>query len=209
MESVVFEEAQANLVSSMARIHHDTLPDDFLPSLGLDFLEKVYYPAAITSKNGITLVALLGKEPIGFVTVAHDSQSFNREMLRGNLLTLAKYSLRAIFRDARYLIKNIQVFWSAVITRPDPIKGEIVYIAVDQDYQGQGIGKKLVWAALDYLRLKGSQFCRTKTLAENVRVIKMYERMGWSVRDHFRLIGLDYVTIVSPPIHSHSRCSGK
>jgi ribosomal protein S18 acetylase RimI-like enzyme len=89
------------------------------------------------------------------------------------LLALAKYSLRAILRDARYLIKNIQVFWSAVIASPDAIKGEIVYIAVGQDYQGQGIGKKLVRAALDYLRLKGCDFCRTKTLAENVGVLQM------------------------------------
>jgi ribosomal protein S18 acetylase RimI-like enzyme len=201
MERVVLKEAQANLIPSIGRIHHDTLPDDFLPSLGLDFLEQIYYPAAIASKNGITLVALVGREPIGFVTVAHHSRNFTRDILRGNLLAILKYSLRMIIRDVRYLIKNIQVFWSAVITKPDPIKGEIVFIAVDQDYHGQGIGKKLVYAALDYLSLKGSHLCRTKTLAENDGVIKMYEAMGWHLRDRFRLIGREYVTIVSPPIH--------
>ena len=32
------------------------LPDDFLPSLGLDFLERVYYHAALVSKHAQTLV---------------------------------------------------------------------------------------------------------------------------------------------------------
>jgi ribosomal protein S18 acetylase RimI-like enzyme len=114
---------------------------------------------------------------------------------------LAIYAFRATFRDPRHLSKSLEVFWSVAASKPDPAKGEIVFIAVDQAHRGQGVGKKLVVAALDYLRQKGVQFCRTKTLAQNIGVIKMYERMGWHVRDRFRLIGREYVTIVSPPTY--------
>ena len=70
-------------------------------------------------------------------------------------------------------------------------------IAVDGHSRGQGVGKKLVLATLEYLSEEGVDRCRTKTLATNHGVIRMYEGMGWIVRDRFGLIGRDYVTMVS------------
>lgn len=198
---IVIRTAQPDHLCQVAEIHYRSLPDDFLPSLGLDFLEQMYYPAAFQSQHAATLVALEDGHPVGFVTIAHDSDRFTREILRRRLPVLATYALRAALRDPRHLSKSLEVFRSVVASKPDPIKGEIVFIAVDQTHRGQGVGKKLVTAALDYLRQKGVQFCRTKTLAQNIGVIKMYERMGWRVRDRFRLIGREYVTIVSPPTY--------
>lgn len=200
-KDVVIQTAQPDHLPVVAAIHHSSLPDDFLPSLGLDFLQRVYYPAAFQSQNGATLVALDGGQPVGFVTIAHDSARFTREILRTRLPVLATYALRAALRDPRHLRKSLEVFWSVLASKPDPIKGEIVFIAVDQTCRGQGIGKELVVAALDYLCQKGVRFCRTKTLAQNIGVVKMYEGMGWHIRDRFRLIGREYVTIVSPPTY--------
>ena len=89
--------------------------------------------------------------------------------------------------------------WSVVTAANDPLPGEIVFIAVDPAHHGRGVGPALVGAALAYLKSRGLDACRTKTLAANRRVIRMYERLGWNVRDRFRAIGRDYVTLVSPP----------
>lgn len=199
--NVVIQTAQPGHLSAVARIHYRALPDDFLPSLGLDFLERVYYPTAFQSQHAATLVALKGGHPVGFVTIAHDSECFTRSILRGRLLILAAYALRAALRDPRHLSKSLEVFWSVGASKPDPVKGEIVFIAVDQAHRGQGVGKKLMVAALHYLRQKGVPSCRTKTLAQNVGIIKMYEGMGWRVRDRFWLIGREYVTIVRSPVY--------
>jgi ribosomal protein S18 acetylase RimI-like enzyme len=97
-----------------------------------------------------------------------------------------------------HLVKSAEVLWSVLTSRKDPIDGEIVLIAVDGAHRGRGVGKALVAAALEYLGEKGVRQCRTKTLAANTGVIAMYEGLGWHVRDRFRLIGREYVTIVSP-----------
>jgi ribosomal protein S18 acetylase RimI-like enzyme len=196
MSRLVIQPAKLNFLPDIARIHHSSLSDDFLPSLGLDFLAEVYYPQAIQSDYARTLIALIDEVPVGFVTVAHDSERFTQDVLKGRLIALTKYALRAMLRDPNYVRKCLEVFWSAVGAKPDPIKGEIVFIAVDQAHQGQGIGKQLVKAAADYLCQKGIPSCRTKTLATNRHIIRMYEGMGWQVRNHFHLIGREYVTLV-------------
>jgi len=192
--------AEPSLGPALARIHQGALPDDFLPSLGLAFLERVYYPATFTSPRGANLVALDCEAPVGFVTIAHDTTAFTRDVLRGRLTAMAWSALRAAVRRPSRLLVSAEVLCS-VITRPaDSVAGEIVLIAVDAGHRGRGFGRALVAAALGYLREHGVDFCTTKTLASNTSVIRMYEQMGWHVRETFRLIGRDYVTLVSPPL---------
>lgn len=184
--------------AQLARIHRSALPDDFLPSLGIRFLERVYYPATFRSSHGAHLLALDASAPVGFVTIAHDSAAFTTDVMRGRWLTLAASAARAALSSPSHLMLSAEVLWS-VLTRPrDPVDGEIVLIAVEGAHRGRGVGKALVAAALEYLRQHGVGVCRTKTLAANTGVIAMYEGLGWHVRDRFRLIGKEYVTIVSP-----------
>jgi ribosomal protein S18 acetylase RimI-like enzyme len=184
--------------ADLARIHRQALSEDFLPSLGADFLERVYYPATFGSTHGANLVAMAGGQPVGFVTIAHDSPAFTRDVVGSNLPALAYYAARAALRRPAHLKLSMEVAWAALFGRPDPLPGEIVLIAVDAAHRGHGTGTALVRSSLEYLRAHGVARCRTKTLAANASVIAMYERLGWHVRDRFRLIGRDYVTIVSP-----------
>ncbi|HWI17104.1 MAG TPA: GNAT family N-acetyltransferase [Vicinamibacterales bacterium] len=184
---------------AIARIHSEALPADFLPSLGRDFLARVHYPATFASPYGVNLVAVSAEStPIGFVTVAHDAARFSGDVMRRGLLSIAWYVLRATLRDPRHLRLSAEVLWSVLTGRPDPVNGEIFLIAVDRAWQGKGAGQALVRASLAYLSEHGVDRCRTKTLASNDHVIRMYERLGWAVRDRFSLIGRSYVTIVSP-----------
>jgi len=182
----------------LARIHSEALPNDFLPSLGRDFLERVYYPATMRSSHGAHLVARDGGEAVGFVTIAHATVAFTRDVLRGRTGALARYAIRRALQQPAHLRLSAEVLWSALTQPRDPIDGEIVVIAVDAGSRGRGIGKALVAAALEYLRAHGVFQCRTKTLASNASVIAMYEGLGWHIRDRFRLIGRDYVTLTSP-----------
>ena len=197
---VVVRPAAASEIGAVARIHFNALPDDFMPSLGLDYLERVHYPAAFASAHGATLVAASGSQPVGFVTIAHDAARFSSDVIRPAVFQIAWYALRAAARDPRHLRLSAEVMWSVVTGKPDPVRGEIFLIAVDRAWRGRGVGPALVRASLDYLAGHQVDRCRTKTLAGNDGVIAMYQRLGWSVRDRFSLIGRQYVTIVSPPI---------
>ena len=192
--------AVAAEIAAVARIHAEALPEDFLPSLGLDYLERVHYPAAFTSAHGANLVAVSGSTPVGFVTIAHDAGLFSADVLRRGVFQIAWYAIRAALRDPRHLKKSVEVLWSMLHGAPDPVKGEIFLIAVDSAWRGRGVGQALVRASVAYLAQHHVDRCRTKTLAANTGVIAMYDHLGWSVRDRFSLIGRDYVTIVSPPI---------
>jgi ribosomal protein S18 acetylase RimI-like enzyme len=187
-------------IARLAEIHSEALPDDFLPSLGRAFLESVYYPAALRSPHGTTLVATAGDHPIGFVTVAHDADRFLGAVIRQHLFRIAYFVVRAILRRPRTALEALGLAWAVLTGRPDEVRGEIVFIAVDARQRGAGVGSALVGAALSYLAEQGVHRCRTKTLAANEGVIGMYRRLGWDVRERFRLIGREYATIVSPEI---------
>lgn len=196
---LVIRTAEADEMAAVAQIHFESLPNDFLPSLGLTFLKSAYYPAASASPFAANLVAVEAKRVVGFVTIAHDSGRFSHDILRREWPRIMWYALRAAARDPRHVFLSAQVLSSVLLSRPDPVKGEIVLIAVDVQCRGKGIGKELVRASLAHLARHNVDTCRTKTLADNAGVIRMYEQIGWHVRNHFHLIGRDYVTIVSPP----------
>lgn len=198
MTEPTIQRATPDTAPALARIHASALPNDFLPSLGLDFLERVYYPAALRSAHAATFVAMVDSYAVGFVTVASNPRELSHDMLRRRGMQLATYALRAALRDYRYLTKCLAVCRAAALTGKNPSEGEISFIAVQAPFRGRGLGRELVAAALKFLSDCGVRSCRTKTLAHNHTVIQMYENIGWHVRDRFRLIGRDYVTIVGP-----------
>ena len=55
----------------------------------------------------------------------------------------------------------------------------LVIIAVLPDYQGRGIGKKLLNEALEHYRIEGCQSLTLTVNSKNVRAIKMYENAGF------------------------------
>jgi len=194
---IVIRAAGHNDIPTLARIHYQSMPDDFLPSLGQDFLEKEYYPSGLLSESASTLVSEHNGHIAGFVTIAHDSDQYTRDILRGHYVAIAGYALRAALRNPFRILHSAEILYAALFLPVDVVKAEIVYIAVDESQRRQGIGKKLVGAALAYLEENGISVCRTKTLASNLDVIAMYDKLGWCIRDQFRLIGRVYVTLVN------------
>ena len=192
----VIRVAQSTDLEDVALIHHSSLPDGFLPQLGLDFLRKVYYPATVRSTHAATLVAVLDGRVIGFVTIALDSPSFSRDILWRIITRLPFYVLRRILVQPSFLIKCWQIFRATSLEKPFEIRSEIFYIAVEDIFRGRGLGKKLIYAALNFLREKGVQEVWIKTLSENTTWISMFEGMGWQINKRFKLIDEEYVAIV-------------
>ncbi|MFH1320664.1 MAG: GNAT family N-acetyltransferase [Bacteroidota bacterium] len=191
---------QPEHIKYLAEIHYTSLQNDYLPSLGIHFLKSVYYPSINDSKHAITFIAVKDSMPIGFATIAHDSEEFIKTIMKKILIRFLFYGVITAIKKPSFLLSSFDLFSSVIKSKPDTVKGEIAFIAVKKDYQGQGIGKILVKEALVYLKDINVKYCKTKTLKKNNNVINMYESMGWKIRESFKLIGNEYVIIVSPSI---------
>jgi diamine N-acetyltransferase len=60
---------------------------------------------------------------------------------------------------------------------------------VDADFQGQGLGRELLEAALGHPRLADAEEIRLQVWEQNVRALRLYERHG------FRVVGTTRFTI--------------
>jgi mycothiol synthase len=84
--------------------------------------------------------------------------------------------------------------WTKVHADNDPPLGEIYVVAVDPDWQGTGLGRKLVLAGLDHLARQGLTIGMLYVDASNKPAIKLYIDLGFEI-DH---IDRAYVGDITP-----------
>ncbi|HEX6596262.1 MAG TPA: mycothiol synthase [Acidimicrobiales bacterium] len=73
--------------------------------------------------------------------------------------------------------------WTKVHADHDPPLGEIYVVAVDPDFQGQGLGRRLVLAGLDWLWRNRIETGMLYVDRDNAPAVRLYESMGFTV-DH-------------------------
>jgi len=73
--------------------------------------------------------------------------------------------------------------WTKIHPDNDPPLGEIYVIAVDPDFQGQGLGRSLAVAGLNWLAARGLRTAMLYVDGDNTPALRLYEDLGFSV-DH-------------------------
>jgi mycothiol synthase len=84
--------------------------------------------------------------------------------------------------------------WTKVHTDHVPPLGEIYVVAVDPDFQGQGLGRQLVVAGLDWLWRNGIEVAMLYVDRDNAPAVRLYQALGF-VLDH---VDQAYVGDVKP-----------
>ena len=73
--------------------------------------------------------------------------------------------------------------WTKVHLEVDPPLGEIYVIAVDPDFQGRRLGRRLVLAGLDHLAAQGLAVGMLYVDSDNAPAVNLYQHMGFAI-DH-------------------------
>ncbi len=73
--------------------------------------------------------------------------------------------------------------WTKVHSDHDPVLGEIYVVAVDPDFQGQGLGRRLVVAGLDWLGRNRIGTAMLYVDRDNAPAVRLYESLGFGL-DH-------------------------
>ena len=84
----------------------------------------------------------------------------------------------------------------AVLCGHDRRRGFLHHLAVARTHRHRGIGRTLVERCIEGLSREGIRRCHLLVFRENQEARGFWERMGWSLRDHLRIMSRE---IQAPP----------
>ena len=99
--------ATINDVNTIVEIHLDAFRGFFLTSLGSAFL-KFYYTCFVNSRETVTMVAEENGVIYGFSASSKFSKGFNSRLIKRNLFTFGKLSLKMLFCRPKSLLRLVR-----------------------------------------------------------------------------------------------------
>jgi ribosomal protein S18 acetylase RimI-like enzyme len=169
MSEIEYVELDKKFAKEIASIHANSLSEDVLPSLGLEFLVQ-YYQYVLTDRTQLIIGALSQGVLVGFCQLSFSPIK---------VTNILHYIPSAIFSIAKLAVLNARQFLNGIIQALNSPKKvlkspQITFIAVRPDFQGQGIGNRLVKEVNKIAAKQGKSQIITKTSNEIAR--SMYEK---------------------------------
>ena len=171
---------------SIAEIHKDSLPNDPATELGVRFMSRSLYPQLIReAKCALVSTDSLTGRVIGFVI-------FGRPVSMWSIMRRNPGQLFDLIRSGKILKpalwrKTLTVLLLGMRQPRDLPECELQWIALDRQWQGQGIGHRMLALGLDSLARNGTNSVWVRTLAATPENIRFYENAGFKERT--RLMG--------------------
>ena len=178
-------------------LHLEVLDMEFLSRFGPRFM-RAYYRAWESSTGALALGAFEGDQLAGVLLGATDPAAHVRAMVRAHGARLALEMLGAALTHpalARDLVTTRAVRYArglgrlvatrlrrATPTAPSkggPRVGEITHVLVDSRYQGQGVGRALIDAAIDASRAANVDELVLVT-PPDLAARHFYDALGWT-----------------------------
>ena len=162
-------------VAAMARLHRESMPTAFLPTLGDRFLRRLYRTATL-DRHAVTLVAATRGEVVGFATAVPSVRAFYRRFaLRDGLAA----GLAAAPRLVRPSVYRRAIETARYPSGPDTVpEAELLSIAVAGPYRSQGVGIELMTAVGRSLAARGVREFKVVVGAGNMGANRFYERLA-------------------------------
>jgi GNAT superfamily N-acetyltransferase len=118
-----------------------------------------------------------------------------------------EYTARCLVEGAAFMAElQGRIVGTITVYRPDPKADTAVYrepntyhfgqLGVDPDYKGNGIGRALHTAAINYATRCGGRFMALDTAAPAADLIATYERWGYVIVDRERWQSTNYESVI-------------
>jgi len=183
----VVEPLSSPHLDAVVQLHLRSLTG-LLRSLGFG-ATRAYYRGSIRSDRAVAFVDLHQGRVGGFVVGSMNPGELRREILIHNLAETMIGTLVGFARNPPSAVR----FLRSVLARGD--KGydtqaaELTYLAVDEEFRGAGIGKRLVEAFGQSIRKKGAAAYELSVDADNLRAIGFYKNLGFLDIGEYREFG--------------------
>lgn len=172
-------------ILTVVDIHITALPDDFLPSLGKEFL-NFFYSLNLESSGVINLVFTDGENVKGFILGCTDSRKFFINTIKKNWLKLALLIGKRLIKNPSLIFKIIETFLYPKKEGEGP-KPELLIVAVLPDFQEKGIGSQLVKSLEKEFKKKGIKKYKVSTLKQYRQANAFYRKLGFKFKSRFWL----------------------
>lgn len=172
-------------LTRVINIHAQALSDDVLPNLGKKILQS-FYESTIHDESQRLFGAFLSDELLGFFLISKSSAGIGKIILsRKGAIEVIKLM---IFKPKIFYIGLMQAFRKLNVVDDS---AEISFIAVSPNYQGQGIGKKMLIYANQWCFERGILFLQTKTANQSLREFYIKNFFAEELVQ-YRLLGRNY-----------------
>lgn len=169
-------------LNKIVEIHIKAFPGYFMTELGPRFLLN-YYNTVLNFNKRIFLAQEVDGEIIGFIAGFLMPSQFYIH-LNKNKIDIAKAIIPAFLRKPNLLLKLCANIWRVNKNSSYETKNicELASVAVDPNYSGRGLGKKLVKAFLNEAEKLGAEYVYLTTDARNNDYVNnFYKSLGFTL----------------------------
>ncbi|MGB4413711.1 MAG: GNAT family N-acetyltransferase [Paludibacter sp.] len=174
-------------LAEVVEVHKNSFNGFFLTELGDKFL-ATYYNSLIKDQRAVLLGMYDEENLLGFCAGTYLSKGYNTYLIRNNLLSYFIVGIKILFSKPIaifHLVKNLSKGGNSNI-EDNGEYAELLSIAVINNKQGKGIGKKLLLELENEMKLKGCfKLSLTTDFYNNIKVIEFYKGLGYNIYYEF------------------------
>ena len=177
---------------SIAKIHAEVLEGDFLPSMGVGFLET-YYESVLSAGSVFGYVYFELDKLVGFVAGSTNAAVMFRKTISDTGVKLGWKAIPALLRRPHLLRNVAETFLYPEREAVVSDRAELLVIAVCAEKQGEGIGRVLVEALNGEFRKQKVTSYKVSVLESRVGANGFYKRLGFQQAATFSLYGKGWI----------------
>ncbi len=175
-------------ISSVIRLFRSYINNSFFARLGDQFL-GLLFQGLIRSDRGICFVAEDNHKIVGFIFAASDCPAFCKELIFKNIRPILFITLSSIFGKEALLKELWQSLLHLVRGIGDPVKAELLFIAIEPDKRRQGIAAEFIGRVLSEMKLRKVEKVKVTTDHANNSVNNLLKKMNFCFIGTYLLYG--------------------